>query len=639
MADNIPINPDDEQQAAAEQHVKEIMEPRSDPADGAVRFPSRTTAPELASADIDEAAQKAAASLTAADDQDAAANTDVAPSEEPTSDEATDEAVEDIMKTEGDEALQAQDAKAEAPVVVKLNRWERFKSSWRAWWKDPRKRYATIVGLVVIIAAIAIVPVARTFALNLIGIRGSVAVKVLDGTTGLPLKNVTVAIAGQTGETASNGSVVLRHVRLGDQTLTAQKVAFSGLTKKISVSMGRTTVPAISLKAVGTQFTFVITDYVSGKAVPTAEVTSGQASARADKTGKAVLTVQPSDKTSFSVRVSAKNYRTAKQTIIAGAKVSQTVVLVPSGQEVFVSKQSGKYDLYKADIDGKNRKLLLAGTGNETANLSLSVSPDGSTAALVSTRDNQRDSDGYLLSTLTLVDVDTGSTLTLEHAENVGLLGWSGDRLVYQLTVAGASAANPNRQRIISYDYVAHKRLQLASANYFSGMVLVSSDVYYAVSNTDPDVSPSFGKIGVDTTGKQTLANQEVWTVVRAGYSTISLQTPGGWLNYTVGSSATKPGVAPDSYQSRQYLTSGDGVHGLWIDNRDGKGVLVAYDIQAAKDSVVTSRAGLGTPVRWLNNQTVIFRVTTDQETADYAVSLVGGQPHKITDVTATAGL
>lgn len=639
MADNVPINPDDEQQAAAEQHVKEIMEPVSDPTDGAVRFPARTTAPELASADIDEAARKAAASLTAADDEDTAAVTHTHPSEGPRDDKATDEAVEDIMKTEGDEALQAQDAKTEAPVVVKLDRWERFKGGWRAWWKDPRKRYATIAGLVVIVAAIAVVPVSRTFALNLIGVRGSVAVKVLDGTTSLPLKNVTVTIAGQTGKTANDGSVVLRHVRLGNQTLTAQKVAFAGLAKKISVGMGKTTVPALSLKAVGTQFTFVITDYVSGKAIPAAEVTSGQASARADKTGKAVLTVPPTDKASFTVKVSAKNYRSAKQVVVATSRAPQAVALVPSGKEVFISKQSGKYDLYKADIDGKNRKLLLGGTGNETANLALSVSPDGGTAALVSTRDNQRDSDGYLLSTLTLINVDTGSTLTLEHAENVSLLGWSGDRLVYQLTVAGASAANPNRQRIISYDYVAHRRLQLASANYFNGVVLIGSSVYYAVSNTDPTVSPSFNKIGVDTTGKQTLTNQEVWTVVRTGYATIALQTPGGWLNYTVGSSATKPGIAPDSYQSRRYLTSGDGSHSLWIDSRDGKGVLVVYDIQAAKDRVITSRAGLGTPVRWLNDQTVIFRVTTDQETADYAVSLTGGQPHKITDVTATAGL
>jgi hypothetical protein len=425
-------------------------------------------------------------------------------------------------------------------------------------------------------------------------------------------------------------------VHLGKQTVSAHKVAFADWSKTVSIGPGTTNLPAVSLKAVGTQFTFTLTDYLSDKAVAGAEVTSGQASAQADKTGKAILTVQPSDKPTFTVTVSAKNYRSEKLQVSTTDKAPQKVALVPAGKEVFISKQSGKYDLYKADLDGKNRTVLLAGTGNETPSLGLSVSPDGDEAALVSTRDNQRDSDGYLLSTLTLVRVDTGATVTLEHAESVQLLGWSGTRLVYQETVAGASAANPNRQRLISFDYHTGKRLQLASANYFNGALLIGNKAYYTVSNTDPSASPSFSAIGVDATGKQTIASKEFWTMVRTDYATIALQTPAGWLQYTIGGSGTKAGTAPGSYNSREYLTGPDGDISLWTDVRDGKGVLLAHDNASGKDTVVTSQAGLGNPVRWINDDTVVYRVATAQESADYAVSLQGGQPKKIVDVTNT---
>lgn len=629
-----PQTPEDAQEQLAEAHVKQMMEPDRPVrpgdvvrvrADGVAGSPARQiqSAPELV--DEDGTFTPSAPPAEPAPEPGAASE-----------DSETDEAVDDIVKTEGDDLLQAQDAKAEAPVVMHPNLWERFKNGLQSWWDSPVKRYSTLGGIVVVLAAVTIIPVTRLFALNLVGLRGNVAVQVLDSTNNLPLKNVQLSVAGQTATTDSKGKAVVHHVRLGKQTVSAHKEAFADWSKAVSIGPGTTKLPAVSLKAVGTQFTFTLADYLSGKPVAGAEVTSGQASAQSDKSGKAILTVQPSDKPDFTATVSAKNYRSEKLKVSTTDKAPQKVALVPAGKEVFISKQSGKYDLYKADLDGKNREVLLAGTGNETPSLSLSVSPDGSEAALVSTRDNQRNSDGYLLSTLTLVDVDTGATVTLEHAESVQLLGWSDTRLVYQETVAGASAANPNRQRLVSYDYHTGKRLQLASANYFNGALLVGNKVYYAVSNTDPSTSPGFSAIGVDATGKQLIASKEVWTVLRTDFSTIALQTPGGWLQYTIGSSGTKATTAPGNYNSREYLTGPDGKTSLWTDSRDGKGVLLTHNNASGKDTVITSQSGLANPVRWINDDTVVYRVVTGQETADYAVSLQGGQPRKITDVTST---
>ena len=46
--------------------------------------------------------------------------------------------------------------------------------------------------------------------------------------------------------------------------------------------------------------------------------------------------------------------------------------MVPAQPAVFVSRASGKYDLYRIDLDGKNKRLLLAATGNEDNAMSVS---------------------------------------------------------------------------------------------------------------------------------------------------------------------------------------------------------------------------------------------------------------------------
>jgi hypothetical protein len=547
---------------------------------------------------------------------------------------ATDAAVKDIVRGEGDEVLADQDAKAEKSIVMKPKLWERLKEDIYDWWDNPRERYITLGIILALIIAVFSFPATRSYVMNMVGFRGNVQLKVLDGSTTLPLKNATVELAGKTVTTDQNGLADIRSVHLGNQALTVSKSAFATTTEVVQVVRGGQSLSNVSLKAVGTQYGFSLTDYVSGKAVTSAEVSSGKATAEADKTGKALLTVQANGN-NLNIQITAKGYRTEKLSVKAGTKTTN-VSLVPSGKDIFISKQSGKYDLYSSDLDGTNKKVILAATGNETQAVSLLVSPDQNEAALVSTRDNQGDSDGYLLSTLTIVDVSTGASTTLEHAEAINLMGWSGTRLVYGQTVAGASAANPNRQKISAYDYAAKKRAQLAAANYFNGNLLVGNVVYYAVSGSDPSVNATFAKINADGTSKQTIVNQQVWTLVRTDYGTLSLQSPSGWLSYTIGSTATKAGMAPDDYMTRIYVDNTAASQSLWVDQRDGKGVLLNHDISSNKDTVVTTQSGSVYPLRWINDSTVLYRTSDASGTADYVVSTVGGQPHKVSDVTGS---
>ena len=554
-------------------------------------------------------------------------------------DPETDRAVNEITKTEGDAILKAEDEVTEKAFIMKPNMWERLKNAYAKWWNNRPRRYTTLGVILAVVLVVFFVPAIRYFVLNNVGVRTHATIQVLDATTGLPLKNVSVTLAGKSAETNISGKANVQGVRLGKQTLTVRKTAFASYQKIVTVGISGITVPGISLKAVGSQFTFQVTNFLSSKAVASAEVVSGDANALSDENGKAILTIQPTDGQTVQVTVHAKGYRDQPISFNPASTKPTNVSLVSSAKEVYVTKASGKYDLYTVDLDGQHKHLLLAGTGIENQNITMTVSPDNNEVALVSTRDNQRDADGYLLSTLTLIHVSDGSTVTLEHAEQISLVGWSNTKLLYETVTAGASASNPSRQKIISYDYTSNKRLQLVTANYFNVLTLIGSVVYYGTSSTDPSINPMFAKVAVDGTNKSNLLNREVWSLFRTDYKTLYLQTPNAWSTYTVGSGVTKPANAPADYISRDYLDSSDASNSLWVDTRDGKGVLLNYDVSADKDTVVTSQGGLTKALRWVDKSTIIYRVTNAQETADYAMSLDGGSAKKIVDVTGTYGI
>ncbi len=549
-------------------------------------------------------------------------------------DPQTDEAVDEIVAAEADTVLAAEDeARAEAASLPRSG-WRRFTGFFARWWANKLARWLTIFVLLAAVAAVAAVPKSRYFLLNTAGVRSSLTLTALDETTQLPLKNVTVSLGSHQAKTDSKGVAALHGLKLGNYQLTVQRLAFAPVHQRVTVGWGSNQLGNFSLHATGIQYVVMVADYVSGKGIAGAQASDGDAAAVSDASGKITLTVDTVPAGGLSVTVGGNGYRNTQLTIPAAATTPATVTLVPSAREVYVSKQSGAYGVYAMDIDGQNKKLLLPGTGLETANLQLATSLDGQRAALVSTRDNTRDADGYLLSTLTLVNTTDGSSTTLEHAEQVQLIDWIGSKLIYETVVAGASAANPQRQRIYSYDYKTNTHVQLAGANQFNLATTASGTVYYAVSSTDPSASAGLYKVNTDGTGRQQLFSKEVWSAFRTDYGILALQSPSGWFSLTLSNHAATASSAPAQYKSRLYAENAETTRSLWVDDRDGKGVLLAHDDVSGKDTELVSQANLAYPVRWLDDDLVAFRVASGQETADYVVRPSGGPAKKVADVT-----
>lgn len=555
-----------------------------------------------------------------------------------------DKAVDDITEHEADEVLAAEDAelaKAFDPDKEPKGFKAKVKALAKAWWNNKKLRYATFAGLAALVLLIGAIPQSRYFVLNNVGVRSSSTIVVLDSSTQQPLKNVDVQLANQTGKTDSAGTVKLAHLKLGATKLTITRRAFAPTSKKVTVGWGSNPLGTVSLTPTGSQYNFVITDFLSGKPIEKAEASASDADAVAvaDDKGQIVLTVDSTEGSDLTVTIKAEGYRDATLGLNLDDKTSHKVTMVPAQKVSFVSKRSGKYDLYAMDVDGTNEKVLLAGSGNERDDISVVPNPQKGVVALASSRDNNRNKDGYLLTTLNMIDIKTGQRTTVTQSEKIQIIDWIGNRLIFVQVAAGASANDSHRQRLISYDYANNSQKELASSNYFFDVVSAGGNIYYATSDIGQGSQAAFFRINPEGSNKLTILNKEVWDIFRTQYEHLSLSSGQDWYDYKIGEvSVNKMAGAPSSQQNRVYQDNSDRKNSLWIDNRDGKGVLLKYDITSQKDTVLRSQSGLGTPNYWLNDRYAIYRIHTDQETADYVLNLDGGQPRKLTDVTNTMG-
>ena len=565
------------------------------------------------------------------------------PEHEEFEDPYTNKAVDDIVAEESNELLAEQDKKKVAQAVPKqkIGMGQKIKNFLFAWWHNPLYRKLTIGFICLVLVALAAVPTTRYFILNTAGVRSSSSVTILDQKTSQPLKNVEVQVGTQSSKTDKEGKVKLSGIKLGDQKLVVKKPAFAEVSRDITIGWGSNPLGEVKLTPVGSQYTFSVKDFLSDNPVKGAEATSGESSAQANENGEIVLTVPVSKEAEIDIAITADNYRTESLKVPVANKQSQEIKLVPSKKHAFISKRSGKYDVYKIDVDGKNEEKVLAGTGSEREDsMALVIHPTKDIAAFVSTRGTLKNQDGYQLSSLTLIDLKTNETTKIADSERVQVVGWVGDRIVYVKIAQGESAASTNRHKLLSYDTKEDQEKELASTNYFNDVLIAGSNIYYSPALYKVNGPVGLFKINADGSDRKTVYDKEVWNLFRVSYDKISASVGQDWYDYDISSgSFIKANSPPALLKSRIYINSPSGKKSLWVDDRDGKGVLLAYDTGSKEDKTIQTASGLKNPVDWLDDDHVVYRVSNSQETADYVLNTNSGSPKKIIDVTNVAGV
>lgn len=552
------------------------------------------------------------------------------------SDDQTANAVDDIVATESDELLEKEDIAAElATKPVKKSR--SLKSFIRNWWNNPAARWGTIVGFVLLILLIVLLPATRYGILNAAGVRATSSLTVTSNDSQQPLKSAQVKLGGQVALTDENGKVTFKNLRLGKTDLEITKRGFAFVAQSRVLGWGSNPLGTIGMTVTGTRLIFNTKDFLSAKAISGAEAVSGDFNAHADANGKIILAVDQNTDQDLKITIKAEGYRDENISMKLTETGEKTIQMVPGRPRVFVSKRSGKLDIYKVDADGKNESVLLAATGKEREDIAVLQQPEGDYTAVVSTRLGAHNKEGYLLSNLFILNNKTAELTKLNESERIQLVDWSGDRVVFVAVTEGASGANPNRSKLYSYQIGQPGAKQIASANYFNDVSLFKGSLYYAPSSyAVPVSSVKFFKVNPDGTNSSALLNNEVWNIFRSDYDTLQLSVQQDWYELKSGTTPTKLSTAPANPKSRTYRDSPSGKQSLWVDSRDGKGVLLSYDVAAKKDTILVSQSGLALPVYWLNNTTIVYRISDGHETADYVRSTDGGNAKKLRDVTIT---
>lgn len=551
-------------------------------------------------------------------------------------DKETDKAVDEIVREEGDTILEVDDTMRETGAPVKPT-----KPKHRSIFKNRLLRWVIILVVLACLVGAAVWPTSRYMALNTAGVRASSSLTVIDGSTGQPLKDAQISIGNTNVKTDSNGLAKLTKLRLGKTELTISKLAFGSITKTVTLGWGSNPLGKFQLDPTGAQYQFQVTDFLSGQPITDALAESSNSSAKADSKGLIKLTIDPTDAKTLDVKLSASGYRDQKTTIDLADHKPHNVKLVLARKDAYVTKQSGKFDIYTNYVDGTDPQLILAGTGHEQADMVLLPHPSDNVVAYVSTRANQSDGKGGLLSGLLMIDLTSKQTSSVTIDKRIQLLGWSGDYLIYEKTVSTLQSSDAKYNQIFSYNYQTGVNKQLATSNYFNDVILVNDYVYYAPSNAViGDGAANFYRIKPDGSDQKTLFNQETVNIFRLAYDRLTLSIKQDWYEYVLDQARPNKLSAPPSAQyTRIYSNNPDGSLSAWVDQRDGKGVLLIYNTKSKADTPLYQRSGLSAVVGWLNNSTLVYRVANDQETADYAVSLAGGDPVKITDVSNSFGI
>lgn len=606
--------------------------------------PSPTTAPT-----VNDVSGAVGATFLPQKDRASSTKQNEQPNDKSSDDSSADKIVDQIAEKESDDALKAEDEAIEKAA----NQDQKHEGPLKKLWHSRYFKKTLLFLIITTIAVLAIVPSSRYMILNAVGVRSKASLFVIDNSTQQPLKNVNVQLGDQSATTNQDGFAALEQIRLGDQELVIERRAFEKTTKEVTIGLGSNPLGNTAISPAGLQFAFNVKDYLSQKPIEKAEVYSGDASAFTNKDGEALLTLDVKGDEAVEIKIRADDYR--EETIKDDGKNDNkptSVLMVADKKHIFISKRSGKYDVYKIDADGKNEELVLSGTGAERKDMTLTTHGSGDRAALVSTRDNIRNADGVLLSTLTLIEVDTNKTQPLDTSERVQIVGWIDDSLVYVLVDDGAKKNGASTHKLVSYDIKTESKTEIAKGLFLNDVAIANDRIYYApaaeleekVEGEDkPKVKDdTMGLFSTDREGKdkQRIIEQEIWSIFRQDYDTLALGAGQNWFEYKLGSSEANKLSGPPAEQVRSVFVKNEATgDNLWVDKRDGKGVLLVYDAKSKENKTLLTLSGLTNPVRWLNKTTAVFRLETQQETTDYVVNIEGGDHKKLVDATNTSGV
>jgi len=576
-------------------------------------------------------------------------------------DAATDSAVADIVAKEGDDLLEAEDrarTREAAPKFKKPKRGEKLKKILTSKW--------LLLAIPLLLMVLAAVPYTRYKLASLV-IKRDLVVTVTDSKTGNPVSGANVTYNDLSTKTNANGQAELI-VPLGNGTLRISKGYYQVYSQVESLGFGDST-PAVkvNLVATGRQVPLTIINKLTKKPLAGVSVKVLGITSVSDKQGKLSLAL-PTKTASAQATLSADGYNTQTVDVqITDMEVSaNSFAMVPSGALYFVANDDGKLDIVKTDLDGANRKVILAGTGSEDpATTSVFASRDWHYVIVRSKRDANQTS-------LYLIDTTSDKTTQFEQSTaSYTPIGWSGHNFVYDVVRTGQAQYQTGRESLKSYNADQQQLNQLDQTQAtgtssifayqtFNNFFIIDTTVVYNaqwnVGGTSFDLSSqnnAIRSIGAGGSGKKDLqtyaaANLANFQAAHVAPATIDfgIYTSDGkstFYSYNGGSVNPDSNVTAASFNNAYpvYLLSPDGNKTFWTDTKVGKPNLMLGDKNGGSPTTLSSGSEY-TAYGWYTEKYLLYsRAGSGLYIAPFTGATSVSSPVKVSDyaqkVTAPA--
>lgn len=361
-------------------------------------------------------------------------------------DEIPEEAVANEPLTEPDAEPTGEDIEDEYELVPP-SKFERFR-----YWYVIHKKKTIPATVLIVLAIIFAVPPTRYPLLGLV-LKKTYVIAVTDQKSNLPVSEVELTFRGQTVKTGADGKATLSKAAVGTGALVANKKYYENYSQAVLVPIDPKTDFQVRLTPTGRQVPFKVVNKITGKAVTGAVLNVADTQAKTDENGEANIVLPPDvDKLEGTITTDGYNEQKVTVTVSPLAVKLNTFQVVPAGKLYYLSKRTGVIHVMKANLDGGDAKVVLAGTGKESEDDTiLLASRDWKYLALKARRDTPQ-AKVYLIDTATdaLTEIDGSNTSTLN------LVGWSNHRLVYQVTRTDVKLWENKRVSLKTYD--AEKR-------------------------------------------------------------------------------------------------------------------------------------------------------------------------------------
>ena len=472
---------------------------------------------------------------------------------------------------------------------------------------------ATFLLLLLILVAI---PFTR-YAVAGVFVSRDIQIQVLDSKTNTPVSEASVQADGASGVTSGTGYVTLHGVDVGPVTVKVTKKYCKDGTLNVTVPVVMSAKTySTELEPTGRQAKITVKDYVDQEALADVEIKIADIKAKTDQSGEAVV-VLPVGPHEHATELTLEGYNTSKVTLtVSDTEIKQNdFKLTPAGKVYFLSNRSGTIDVMKANLDGSEPQVVLAGTGSERASGTvLMASPDWKYLALLARREGSKDKI-YIIST-----ADDKLTTADEGSADFTLEGWGGDSLIYTVSRTDLNPWQTGAAKLKAYSAGTGKITTLdqttgsgdAGSNihefysfvYLSGDTVVYGKGWTSQSDNDADFTGKQETLSAISAGGQnhkvvasadaaTKAMDFAPSASNAIYILITTTGTGSeeFLDYQIGTQPQPAEITSEDFYKNYpvYISSPDGKKTLWMEIRDGKTAIMVGNVNGANGKVAVS--------------------------------------------------